>query len=130
MDKQQFLKQLDLSVLRQKQETILAALDAANRKVISLKEELSKASENVELVKADLMLTEEYKSGKNAEIREAWLITQRRDNSHYRSAVASMLAAEQKVAEAEAEVKKLTNDYSFVKSQYKNAGAILAFLAD
>jgi hypothetical protein len=131
MDKQLFLKQLDMGALREKWEAARERVADAKKQVDTLESELRAATEAMDLHEADITCSEGYKqSGSNAEIRKAYLVQQRRDNFEFRKSIAVKIELDDKVAAAKRELDAAIREESFRKNQYKGGVAILNFMGD
>lgn len=130
MDKHQFLDSMKLTELRDRLKASIAKVAATREKVTALRTDLRGTDEEIELRRARLIQTEDYRNGKNAEIREAWLTEQSICDEEYRRLSIAQDDLKRSLARAEDELDNVEREYSFAKRQYEMAGNVLRFMAD
>jgi hypothetical protein len=130
MDRQQFLNDLDTHTLENKYLTSIDKVAALRKNLTELRESFRDADYCLNLRRSALIQTEEYSKGKNAEIRDAWLLEQTVTDSDYRFYTKKREELLGKIANAEDELNHAGNMMSFAKAQCKRATATLLFLGE
>ena len=125
-----FLDGRQLDSLEMTAHEILRLLDVQADAVTDRKIELRDATESADQYEAMLTLTEAYSAGKNAEIRSAWLRSQRDLDPAYMAALSMQRSAENALARTEAARDALSREYQLAVAEIRLAAAQLNFLAE
>jgi hypothetical protein len=130
MDKAVYLKSLNLDQLKREASGTIDELQQNKQVLRELKQWLRKASDKVDLIKADLRRSEDYNnSGKNAENREAWLLRQKVDCQVYEDAIREMENLQERVDTVMIETDKMKDDFAFYLAEMNLDAAELRFMA-
>lgn len=130
MNREAYLKSLNLDQLKREAGGTIDELQSNKQVVRELKQQLRKASDKVDLIKADLRRSEDYNnSGKNAENREAWLLRQKVDCQVYEDAIREMENLQGRVDTVTIETDKMRDDFVFYLAEMSLAAAELRFMA-
>lgn len=127
--RQRYIRELRLPEMRESAHGLLVLISSNRAEVNRLKSNLRTATEAVELHEALLMGAEAYVSGKNAEIRAAWLKRQRVEDAAFAALVQGQRDIERRLAESEARADGLGREYQLCLAEMRLASAQLQFLA-
>ncbi len=125
-----YLESMDLRQLRNEARMILDLLDKARERVLAAKQQAEEAQERSDAIETALTLTEAYSAGKNAEIRAAWLKSQRTQDAELAAALGTASRLRDTMAMEEASREHLSRAYQLTLAEIHLAAAELAFLAE
>jgi chromosome segregation ATPase len=126
VNKAMVLETLNIEGMKRDSEEILDKLAGALKKRAAIRTDLRDAESILDSAKAELMLTEQYVQGKNAEVRNAWLVTQH----SYQKCLHDRDELQRRLDEVDAEITGLSNRFSNLKVDKKMAAALLEFLSE
>lgn len=105
-------------------------LDTASERLISAKQNAEIAQEKADAIETALTLTEAYSAGKNAEIRAAWLKSQRTQDAELSAAEDLARRLRDEAALAEITRDHLSRGYQLTLAEIRLTAAQLNFMAE
>lgn len=129
MDKQSTLNSINPDKYSQQAHSISDEMTKQKQFIDELKQQEQDAVDSLDIEEASLMLSEGYRSGKNAEERKAWLATQKTKDQGYSAALGRLNHIRTRLASANSKYESLTRQYQLARDDLRSANAKLEFLA-
>lgn len=128
--KQRILDALAPSELVAIADNLIFELANARAEIIAIRGALRTAAEAIAAHEATLMLSDGYAAGKNAEVRAAWLKSQRLTDLAFRALVEAESGLSGQLAVAEAAESTLLRRWDLARAEIRLAESTLRFLAE